>query len=95
MRGLREATAVLTRLPVGAKTVDPVEVARGVPWFPVVGALLGLSAAGVYSLARLGLPSIVSATLAIGCTIWLTAAFHEDGLADTADALGSRARWTK
>jgi adenosylcobinamide-GDP ribazoletransferase len=32
-------------------------------------------------------PPTVAATLAVAATVWLTAAFHEDGLADTFDAL--------
>src|SRR5205823_10740767 len=57
-------------------------------WFPVVGALLGLGAAGVYAGTRLVLPSLVAATLAVCVAVLLTGAFHEDGLADTADAIG-------
>lgn len=88
MKGLRVAASFLTRVRVGAAVEVPADLARSVPWFPVVGGLLGLAVAGVYAGARLALPSFVAASLAVGAGVLLTGAFHEDGLADTADALG-------
>ena len=88
MRGLREAASVLTRVPVTSGG----DVASAVPWFPVVGAAVGLAVAGIYTAGRTGLPPLVAATLAVSAGAWLTRGFHEDGLADTADALGSGAR---
>ena len=70
----------------------PPDVARSVPWFPVVGGLLGVVGAGTYAAARLILPSLVAATLAVGVVVALTGALHEDGLADTADAFGGWSR---
>ena len=64
------------------------------PWFGVVGALVGLATAGVYALARLGLPAMPAATVAVAVAVVLTGCFHEDGLASglaVADAL--RGRW--
>jgi adenosylcobinamide-GDP ribazoletransferase len=58
------------------------------PWFPVVGALIGLVAAVAYVTASLVLPSLLAAALTIAATILLTGALHEDGLADAADAWG-------
>jgi adenosylcobinamide-GDP ribazoletransferase len=47
----------------------------------------------VYAGARSILPSFVAAALAIAIGVWATGAFHEDGLADTADAFnGVRTR---
>jgi adenosylcobinamide-GDP ribazoletransferase len=92
MRGLRAATAFLTRIPVGAASTGSREIARSIPWFPVVGAMLGVVAAGAYAGARLLLPPLVGAILAVGVVVVLTGAFHEDGLADTADAFGG---WSK
>lgn len=57
-------------------------------WFPVVGGLVGLGIAGMYAAALEILPPDVAAVLAIGFGVAATGAFHEDGLADTADALG-------
>jgi len=88
MRGLRAAASFLTRLPVGAVGDGSPDVGRTVAWFPVVGGLLGAGVASVYAASRLALPPIVAAALAIGCGVALTGAFHEDGLADTADGFG-------
>lgn len=86
MKGLSAAIAFLTRLPLPAPT--PPAMAASLPWFPVVGALLGLFAAVLYAAARLVLPSLVAAALAIAAVILVTGALHEDGLADGADAWG-------
>ena len=68
------------------------DVARSIPWFPVVGGLVGLAVAGTYAAAMLVLPPLVAAAGAVGTGVGLTGAFHEDGLADSADALGA---WDK
>jgi len=57
-------------------------------YFPLVGTLVGLVAGGTFWLASLGLPASVAAVVSIAATVLLTGAFHEDGLADTCDALG-------
>lgn len=88
MSGFQAAASFLTRLRVGAGGDAPADRARSVPWFPVVGGLLGLWAAGVFAGARLILPSVVAAALAVATSVLLTGGLHEDGLADTADALG-------
>lgn len=56
--------------------------------FPLVGALVGAAGAAVWLLASWVWPPLVAALLAVAATAWLTGAFHEDGLADTFDALG-------
>ena len=86
MRGLRAAVAFLTRVPVGSADDDP---GRSVPWFPVVGALVGLVVAGLYAGALQLLPALPAAAIAVAAGVLLTGAFHEDGLADTADAHGT------
>src|SRR5205823_6648041 len=55
--------------------------------FPLVGAVLGSVLAGVMLVSARAGP-VVSAALAVSAGMLLTGAFHEDGLADTADALG-------
>jgi adenosylcobinamide-GDP ribazoletransferase len=91
MSGLRAAAAFLTRVPVGRGQTDEATLARSVPWFPVVGGLVGLAVAGLYSAGAWVLPTLVSASLAVVGGVVLTGAFHEDGLADCADAVGG---WT-
>jgi adenosylcobinamide-GDP ribazoletransferase len=92
MQGLRVATAFLTRVPLARPTDSPRALARAVPWFPVVGAGIGLAVAGTFAAATAVLPSLPAAAIAVGAGIALTGAFHEDGLADFADAFGGRTR---
>ena len=56
--------------------------------FPLVGALVGGFGAAVFWAAAHFWPGSVAAMLSMVATIWLTGAFHEDGLADTCDGLG-------
>ena len=92
---LRLATAFLTRLPMeraateGSDDAAPADLAQSMWLFPVVG--VGIGGVGAIALAVLawaGVPAAVAATLAIGITIWITGALHEDGLADLADGFG-------
>ena len=58
--------------------------------FPLVGFLIGLLSGMLGDfLIFLGLPIFLSCIIAITMSILLTGAFHEDGLADTADGLGA------
>jgi adenosylcobinamide-GDP ribazoletransferase len=93
MRGLAIAISFLTRIPVPSRVHSEEDVARGVPWFPVVGAVVGLLVALVYGAALHAFPPFVAAVLAITGGVLLTGAFHEDGLADTFDAFGGG--WTQ
>jgi adenosylcobinamide-GDP ribazoletransferase len=88
VNGLSTAASFLTRVRLRDGSSDSPGIGASVPWFPVVGAFLGLGVAGVYAAALLILPSLLAATMAIGAAIALTGAFHEDGLGDTADGLG-------
>ena len=91
MRNLISAIQFITILPLGkAQTFDPPKM---VPYFPLVGMMLGLLVAVFDALVvRLWTSSVV-ALLDIILLAVLTAAFHIDGLGDTADGLlGSRPR---
>lgn len=81
---------LLTRLPVRVDAPAGTGVlARACRWFPAVGALIGaLSAAVLYLGVEIGLPDPASALIAIGFSILVTGALHEDGLADVADGFG-------
>ena len=84
--------SLLTRIPVDTGSSDQEDLARAVPWFPVVGAVVGGLLAGTYAGLRVLLPPLVAAAATVGLGIVLTGAFHEDGLADASDALGARTR---
>lgn len=83
--GLAAAVTFLTRVPV---RVSAAPTAAMLPWFPVVGALIGLVAAIVYAAASLVLAPLLAAALAVATTALVTGALHEDGLADATDAWG-------
>ena len=89
------ALTLLTIVPVPARAqrhIGAREVAASAPFFPLVGAVLGLAVGGLAFLvgerAGMGLGAAVVVTLVAA----LTGALHLDGLADTADALGARGR---
>jgi adenosylcobinamide-GDP ribazoletransferase len=83
------ATALLTRLPVGAGVPADGAIAASGWAFPLVGAGIGALCALAFVVAELvGCGNAVAALLAVFAGIVLTGALHEDGLADTADGFG-------
>ncbi len=86
LRDLLGAVQFLTRIPISLPSA-PV-LARCVPWFPVVGAVIGATVGLVAAAAMEWVPATVAAALAVVAGLAITGAFHEDGLADTMDALG-------
>ena len=94
---LRIGISLCTRVPLApAAPVDDGEVARASWTFPIAGFVVGLVGAFVYWLAvRLHVPPEPAAVLALTATVLVTGAMHEDGLADTADALGGSTRERK
>ncbi len=84
----RFAWAFLTRLPGGSHPLDERDLGRMVPWFPVVGAVLGALIGASYWALNGPLGPMLAAITAITVGVVVTGAFHEDGLADTADGLG-------
>nr|WP_228522653.1 adenosylcobinamide-GDP ribazoletransferase [Methylophilus sp. 14] len=83
------AVGFFTRLPVPA-VVDFQEsdLNHAARYFPLVGLLIGLLAAIVWWLASCVFPPALAVLCSMAVTIYLTGAFHEDGLADSADGLG-------
>lgn len=84
--GLLGALQFLTRVPIRLRSAP--ELSRSVPWFPVAGALIGVAVGGVAAGMMELVPPLVAGAIAVLFGVLLTGAFHEDGLADTADALG-------
>jgi cobalamin 5'-phosphate synthase/cobalamin synthase len=84
-----DAMQLLTRLPTPAKAAPSADaIARSARYFPVVGMIVGALAACVLLTAGLRLTGALPALLAIAAGALITGGFHEDGVADTADALG-------
>jgi adenosylcobinamide-GDP ribazoletransferase len=87
LRGMRAAFVFLTRLPVGGFPYTEGEWRWAAAYFPLVGTVVGALAGWIdRALAPLGL--FPAALGAIGASLLVTGAFHEDGFADTCDALG-------
>jgi adenosylcobinamide-GDP ribazoletransferase len=91
----RIALSLFTIIPAGADAeLGPGDAARAVRWMPAVGLLLGGLGAGVVLGVDAGGTSgprrLLGAALAVALLALLTGGLHLDGLADTADGLGSR-----
>jgi adenosylcobinamide-GDP ribazoletransferase len=87
--------SLFTTIPVGVSGVlDDDVAARAILWLPAIGLLLGGIGAGVLlAVGRLnatGPGRLLGAALAVAVIAVLTGGLHLDGLADTADGLGSR-----
>ncbi|MEO0435711.1 MAG: adenosylcobinamide-GDP ribazoletransferase [Pseudomonadota bacterium] len=87
------AVVFLTRIPLPLASFPSEDLPRASGYFPAVGLLVGAAAAVVFSLASSWWPQGIAVVLAIGFAMLVTGAFHEDGLADTADGLGGG--WTQ
>ncbi len=94
MNGLITAFRTLTAIPVPGR--DAERMPSALPWFPVVGLVLGLVIWGTIDLATLATGPAwpeAPAILALVAGVILTRAIHLDGLADWADGFwGSRDR---
>jgi len=93
------ATAVqfLTRVPLPGGMNRPGADRRlltaAVPYFPLVGGLIGTFTAAVMALSLQLWPPIVAVLLGLLFEALLTGAFHEDAVADSGDAFGGG--WTR
>ncbi len=89
VRPLITAIRTLTILPVPGRDTD--NFSSSVPFFPVVGFILG---GVVYGLLRgangLGLDPLIAVIIVLAVETVLTGALHIDGLGDIADGFGSR-----
>ena len=80
--GARAALAFLT---VVGGAAPPSEAA--LPWFPLVGALVGLAVGGAWWGAAQVWPRPIAAGIALVVDLALTGLLHVDGLCDAADGL--------
>lgn len=92
-RDVLVAVQLYTRIPVTGRVgawvgFEPATLHRAAAHLPLVGWVVGSSAAALAWLVGLRWDAGVVAVVATATSVVLTGAFHEDGLADTADALG-------
>ncbi|GAA3451019.1 adenosylcobinamide-GDP ribazoletransferase [Dactylosporangium matsuzakiense] len=92
MGGLRLALSLFTVLPVRADRFDRPTARVAMLLAPLAGGLLGLILAlAAGGLVRLGAAPLLGAAVLVALALLLTRGLHIDGLADTADGLGSYA----
>lgn len=88
--GLRFAFGTLTVLPVRVARWDRPAARAGMLCAPLAGLVVGLAAAGLGGLLLLaGAAAPLAAVASVAVPAVLTRGLHLDGLADTADGLGS------
>ncbi|RDJ00695.1 adenosylcobinamide-GDP ribazoletransferase [Dyella solisilvae] len=86
MRSLLAAIGFLTRVPVPARVFEhDGEPVSPLPWYPLVGLLIGLLLAAS-SWILTAAPPLMTAALLLLAWVLLTGGLHLDGLADSADA---------
>jgi adenosylcobinamide-GDP ribazoletransferase len=88
-KGLITAIRTLTVIPVPGKEGD--DFSSALPWFPVVGLLLGMVLYGtsfLWTVLHFDKWSWGCAVILSVILIWITRGLHMDGLADWADSLG-------
>jgi adenosylcobinamide-GDP ribazoletransferase len=91
----RVALSLFTVIPAGVGgDLDDAAAVRAVYWLPALGAGLGLAGSAVLVFVAAGQLSaerqFLGAALAVALLAVATGGLHLDGLADTADGLGSR-----
>lgn len=87
LRGLRASFVFFTRIPLGGFPYRSEDWTWAAAHAPFVGLVVGALLGGL-DRALLPLGPLPAAILVMGASLMLTGAFHEDGLADTSDALG-------
>lgn len=97
-RAALTAVQFLSRIPVPGGTTRsldtfPQDIARGLPLFPLIGALLGAITGTVVLLADTIFTLPLAILIALAFDLRLTGCFHEDAVADFADAFGGG--WTR
>lgn len=89
-QALAEAIRFLTIIPVpGLPTENERSLVTAIPWFPLVGLLLGAVLAALGALAGLAWDAVARAALLVVAWGILTGGLHLDGLSDTFDAVMS------
>lgn len=79
------ATQFLTRMPAPSQPYKADSLSRSVKFFPIVGLLVGASAALLHLLLATHLSRLLTALFVVVWLVFVTGCLHEDGLADSAD----------
>jgi adenosylcobinamide-GDP ribazoletransferase len=87
-RDFLSAVQFLTRIPVPAHPYRDGSLPHATKFFPLVGIIVGASAASLYLLLNPHLPKLITAALVLTYLVCVTGCFHEDALADVADGFG-------
>ncbi|GAB3519580.1 adenosylcobinamide-GDP ribazoletransferase [Photobacterium alginatilyticum] len=83
------ALAFFTRIPIPADTpYSTNRLNQANRYFGIVGIIVGIISAATYLMAVTLFPPALAVALAMICSLLVTGAFHEDGLADVFDGFG-------
>jgi adenosylcobinamide-GDP ribazoletransferase len=83
------ALGFFTRIPVPSfANFEEQDLNHSAKYFPLVGIVVGLAGAVVFVLAAWIFPDNIAVLLSMVATIYITGAFHEDGMADSIDGIG-------
>lgn len=90
MRRFLITLGFMTRIPVSQNIpFQEGDLEKGIVYFPMIGLLLGAISGFFYGIAICFLPKALAVFLAIISNLFLTGAFHLDGLCDTVDGIYS------
>jgi adenosylcobinamide-GDP ribazoletransferase len=87
LSGLKNSIAFLTAIPVGMDKDGLSQAAKYMPLFPIVGALIGVSAGAFAWILFPILPSLIVGMLCLGFILLVTGVHHTDGLLDFGDGV--------
>ena len=83
------ALVFFTRIPCPEWVIHSPDYQNRAAYFvPLIGWIIGMTAALVFTITVLFLPASIAILLSMIATILLTGAFHEDGFADVCDGFG-------
>lgn len=88
LHGLGTALQLLTRLPLADLEYEEGDLLESVPWYPLVGAGIGLVLAGLGVLGVKAIAPAVGVVLVLAAEVLITGALHDDAAADVVDGLG-------
>jgi adenosylcobinamide-GDP ribazoletransferase len=83
------ALGFFTRIPVpSVANFQETDLNSSAKYFPLIGIIVGVVGAAGFLISAQLFPQSIAVLISMAITIYITGAFHEDGLADSADGLG-------